>query len=203
MKKRLIFLPLAVAVLLIGTNLAHAQEDNPVDAAFQQSESYSGLQQTGTDANGVPEYGYSTNANTNTTTNPPATTNTNTNSNVSNVQPTYSTGSAGPGTSVSSIQDFFNFIINFINQYLVPLIFAIAFIFFLYGVLTYFILSRGDEEKVKQGRDFIMWSVIAFVVMFSLWGIINLISGTISLNGKQPGYPQFTPQTTTNSTTGS
>jgi hypothetical protein len=63
---------------------------------------------------------------------------------------------------------------------------------FLVGVLQYFILGRGDEEKVAQGRKFLMWSLIGFAVMVSVWGLVNLFVGTLGLGtSNQPNIPTF------------
>jgi hypothetical protein len=74
-------------------------------------------------------------------------------------------------------------IIGLINGVLVPLVFAISFIVFLYGVATKYILSNGDEGKVKEGHTLILWGIIGFVVMVSVWGLVNVVANTFSLNG--------------------
>lgn len=74
-------------------------------------------------------------------------------------------------------------IIGLINGVLVPLVFAISFIVFLYGVATKYILSNGDEGKVKEGHMLILWGIIGFVVMVSVWGLVNVVANTLSLNG--------------------
>ena len=74
-------------------------------------------------------------------------------------------------------------ILYLINYVLVPLLFAIAFIVFLYGVASAYIFSRGDEEAVKKGHRLILWGIIGFVVMVSLWGLVNVVANTFGLNG--------------------
>ena len=83
-------------------------------------------------------------------------------------------------------------IIVFINAYLVPFLWALAFFMFLWGVFQYFIAGGADEEKRSQGRQFVIWSVIAFFVMSSLWGIVNLLDGTFTFgNENTPDIPTF------------
>ena len=74
-------------------------------------------------------------------------------------------------------------IINVINNVLVPVIFALAFIVFLYGVAKSYIFSAGDEEAVSKGHKLILWGIIAFVVMISLWGLVNVVANTFGLYG--------------------
>lgn len=72
--------------------------------------------------------------------------------------------------------------INLINDVLVPLLFAIAFIMFLWGVAKAYILSGGEAEAVSQGHRLILWGIIGFAVMISLWGLVNVVTTTFGLN---------------------
>lgn len=74
-------------------------------------------------------------------------------------------------------------ILYIINGILVPVLFAVAFIVFLYGVARTYIFSVGDEEAVKTGHKLILWGLIGFVVMISLWGLVNIVSNTFGLAG--------------------
>jgi hypothetical protein len=65
----------------------------------------------------------------------------------------------------------------------VPLLFAIAFIVFLYGIANAYILHPGDEAAVKSGHKLILWGVIGFAVMVSLWGLVNVVASTFGLGG--------------------
>ena len=64
----------------------------------------------------------------------------------------------------------------FINSTLVPLVFAIAFIVFLWGVFKAFILGGADETKRSEGRQLMLYAIIGFLLMVSIWGIVNLLS---------------------------
>ena len=46
-----------------------------------------------------------------------------------------------------------------------------------------YIFSHGDPEKVKEGHQLILWGIIGFVVMISLWGIVNVVANTFGLAG--------------------
>ena len=70
-----------------------------------------------------------------------------------------------------------------INNVLVPVLFALAFIVFLWGIAKAYIFSGGDEEAVKQGHKLLLWGIIAFVVMISIWGIVNVVANTFGLAG--------------------
>lgn len=96
---------------------------------------------------------------------------------------------AGSGT----LENLFSLVLTDINVYVVPIIFAIAFLVFLWGVFQYFIAGGADESKRSEGKNFVMWGLIGFVLMFSLWGIVNLLIGTVpGLNSQNhPTLPTF------------
>lgn len=83
------------------------------------------------------------------------------------------------------IGGFVDTLILFINNTLVPLVFAIAFLVFIYGVFQYFILGGGDEEKRKEGRGLMLYAIIGFVLMVSIWGIVNLIGTGLGFQGEE------------------
>ncbi|HYF29209.1 MAG TPA: pilin [Candidatus Paceibacterota bacterium] len=96
----------------------------------------------------------------------------------------------------SSIDDnplakFLRAIIEFINDIVVPLVFALAFVAFLWGIFQYFILGGADEEKRAEGRSFAIWGIIAFFVMVSIWGIVNLLVSSFSFDERAPNTPTF------------
>ena len=85
-----------------------------------------------------------------------------------------------------------NELLKFIDTTLVPLIFAIAFIVFIWGVFNYFIAGAADEEKRKSGKNFVFWGLIGFVIMISLWGIVNLLVNTLGFDAQnKPCLPTF------------
>lgn len=94
------------------------------------------------------------------------------------------TGSGGVGVNAGAVAPYTTGIIDIINKLLVPLLFAISFITFLYGVAKTYILSNG--EKAEEGHKLILWGIIGFVVMVSLWGLVNVVSGAFGLGNTGP-----------------
>ena len=93
-------------------------------------------------------------------------------------------GSAGGlGLCTSNICSVATTILYLINSVLVPLLFAVAFIVFLYGVAKTYIFSAGEADKVSEGHRLILWGIIGFVVMISLWGLVNVVANTFGLWG--------------------
>lgn len=88
----------------------------------------------------------------------------------------------GPDPDLSYIENLGGGAIDVINDILVPVIFALAFIVFLYGIALKYIFSRGDATKVAEGHRLILWGLIGFAVMLSIWGLVNILAGTFGLD---------------------
>lgn len=112
--------------------------------------------------------------------------------------PTGYTGSNPSGPSCSGINTFAKFvgcIQNVILQPLVFLLFAVAIVYFLYGVLTY-IREGGDEDTRRAGRDMMVYGIIAIAVMLSVIGLVSVLVNSFNfnqgatLNNQIPSLPQ-------------
>ncbi|HEY0948157.1 MAG TPA: pilin [Candidatus Paceibacterota bacterium] len=89
-------------------------------------------------------------------------------------------------------------IISLINNVLVPLVFAIAFIVFIWGVFQYFIMGGADEEKRENGKSLMLWGIIGFFVMVSVWGLVNILRGTFQTTNTAPPVGDVTPSVIVN-----
>jgi hypothetical protein len=98
----------------------------------------------------------------------------------------------GGGINISVIQPYADSIKNIINDVLMPVFMAIAFIVFLWGIFKYFIWGAENEQEKADGRKFAMWGIIGLAVIFSVWGLVNLVRATIALpNNNAPNPPQL------------
>jgi hypothetical protein len=71
-------------------------------------------------------------------------------------------------------------IVGLIDWVLIPLIFALAFLAFLWGILKYFFLEAPDEGK-EEGKQFILYGLLGLVVLFSVWGLVNVVLFTFGI----------------------
>ncbi len=65
-----------------------------------------------------------------------------------------------------------NSIVKLVDTAVMPLLYALAFILFLIGMVRFFFM--GGEEARQKGRVFMLWGIIGFVVLFGVWGIVRL-----------------------------
>ena len=61
-----------------------------------------------------------------------------------------------------------------------PLVIALAFIYFFWG-MGQFILRSGDEKTRQAGEQKMIWGVIALFVILSIMGILTFIGNLIGL----------------------
>ncbi len=69
---------------------------------------------------------------------------------------------------------------QFIGTYLVPLVFAIALLVFIWGMFNYFIFGGADEKKREDGKALALYAIAGFVLMVVIWGIVNLLAGGLT-----------------------
>ncbi|MDO8231642.1 MAG: hypothetical protein Q7T37_00340 [bacterium] len=86
-------------------------------------------------------------------------------------------------TQVTDLKGVGNFIVSTINNIFVPVIFAIAFIVFVWGAFETFIIGANDDEVKTKGKNLMLWGLIGFFVMVSVWGLVNILIGTVSFGG--------------------
>lgn len=72
-------------------------------------------------------------------------------------------------------------VIGAINTVVVPVIFALAFAAFVWGVVYYFIFHADEENKREEGRQFVLWGLVGMVVLFSVWGLVNILLSTLGI----------------------
>lgn len=68
-----------------------------------------------------------------------------------------------------------------------PIVFALALLAFFWGLAVY-IFNAGDEEKRKQGKDIMIWGVIALFVMVSVFGIVRILRETFGINANETAH---------------
>ena len=61
---------------------------------------------------------------------------------------------------------------------LIGFMFALALVYFLYGLVE-FIINRDSDDKRTQGKSHMLWGIVGMFIMVAAFGIINLIKTTI------------------------
>ena len=74
------------------------------------------------------------------------------------------------GDSVNTPQALIGKIINAV----LGIVGSLALLMFVYGGLTW-MTSSGSQEKVKKGRDIIVWSAIGLAIIFASYGLVRVL----------------------------
>ena len=94
------------------------------------------------------------------------------------------------GDSGGKIGTFFNGILGFINQVLLPVILGIAFLMFVWGVFKFFILGGSDEEAQQKGKSLMLYAVAGFVLILSFYGIVSVLTNGLGFGGESVDAPR-------------
>ncbi len=102
----------------------------------------------------------------------------------------------------ASLNSFLTNVNREITTPLIKLLFALAVVYFLWGMFE-FIMSQQNEEKKTSGKEHMMWGVIGITIMMAVWGILSLIINTFGIEGIDPkqgtvNLPNYTPPTPNN-----
>ena len=65
-----------------------------------------------------------------------------------------------------------NQLVGLINV-IIPLLASLALLAFFWGLVKY-IYATSDTKGHEDGKELIIWGLVAMFVLFSVWGIINL-----------------------------
>ena len=74
------------------------------------------------------------------------------------------------GDSIDTPQKLIGKVINSV----LGVVGSLALLMFVYGGLTW-MTSSGNAEKVKKGRDIIIWSAIGLAIIFSAYGLTRVL----------------------------
>ncbi|MDR3519577.1 MAG: hypothetical protein P4L63_01660 [Candidatus Pacebacteria bacterium] len=68
---------------------------------------------------------------------------------------------------------------------LILFLFALAVVYFLWGMLE-FILNQANEEKKTSGKSHMLWGIVGITIMLGVWAIMGMVLSTLGINGINP-----------------
>jgi hypothetical protein len=71
----------------------------------------------------------------------------------------------------------------------VPFLFTLASVAFIWGIIQYF-LNPDNEEKRKKGKSYMIWGIVALFVMISMWGLVGILTDTFGIKTLIPQLSQ-------------
>ncbi|MFA6251690.1 MAG: hypothetical protein WC603_03645 [Candidatus Paceibacterota bacterium] len=105
-----------------------------------------------------------------------------------NGDPVVSVNQVCSDNSMKDVTGIVNWASCFLYKVIVPFLFALATVAFIWGVIQFY-LNPENEEKRKKGKAFIIGGLIALFVMLSIWGLVGILTGTFQLSNTVPQLP--------------
>lgn len=85
---------------------------------------------------------------------------------------------ANAAVDATKLGNVLNPIIVNIVYPVIALVFGLAILLFVYGIIQ-MIINGNDPEARKKGQGMILYGSIGMFIMVSAWGIIYLVSNTV------------------------
>lgn len=88
----------------------------------------------------------------------------------------------------------------FYFKYGIYLIMGLAVVMFVWNIFKYFIKGGDNVGDKKDAGLYVMWSVIGFFVILSMWGLVKIVTNTFNLDSNQPSefFGSFRSSTNSN-----
>jgi hypothetical protein len=105
--------------------------------------------------------------------------------NTGNNQQIINTGNNQQVISTGNTGHSFAYIVSEIVQTVgkgIPILYALAFLYFVAGMARYFFMGQGEENREK-GKQMMLYGLIGLVVMFVIWGVVNGLIGVLTSLG--------------------
>ncbi|MBI2409491.1 hypothetical protein HYV30_00400 [Candidatus Kaiserbacteria bacterium] len=72
-------------------------------------------------------------------------------------------------------------IVGVINTVVIPIIFALTFLVFVWGIFRYYFLKSADEKERTNARAFVLWGLVGMILILSIWGLVNVALSTLGI----------------------
>ena len=82
------------------------------------------------------------------------------------------------------LDEFLGNVNSMIINPLIILLFALALVYFLYGVFE-FIAGQDNDEKKTEGKSHMIWGVIGITIMMGVWFILGVLLNTLGIPKSQ------------------
>ncbi|HBA45471.1 hypothetical protein A2W67_01975 [Candidatus Nomurabacteria bacterium RIFCSPLOWO2_02_40_28] len=85
----------------------------------------------------------------------------------------------------ASIDSFIRNADRLIVNPLINLLFALALVYFLYGLFE-FIANGENDEKKTTGKTHMLWGIVGITIMMGVWVILGIVLRTFNITGINP-----------------
>jgi len=80
-----------------------------------------------------------------------------------------------------TVEGFKNALIDSVLNPLVGLLFALAVLYFTWGIFK-FIANADNEEERRKGTQHMIWGIVGMFIMTAVWGILRVLANTVGVD---------------------
>ena len=95
------------------------------------------------------------------------------------------------GATITNFCGLASLILGMLNKAVIPILMALAIVFFIAGVVQYVINPSSSEEREK-GQQYMIWGIVGLFAIVSVWGLVGILTGTFGIT--VPLIPQLQQQ---------
>jgi len=66
-----------------------------------------------------------------------------------------------------------------ILELIIPLIIVATFLYIIWKVIDSWIINGAEDIKIKEGKETLVFGIIALVVMTGIWGILAILRNSL------------------------
>lgn len=91
-------------------------------------------------------------------------------------------------------QSLFNYIELipwFFSWVVIPFLFGVAFLFFVWNAIRFFVIEGNSEDGQEKAKSLMIYSLAAFVFLIIFWGVVELLTTSLGLYGEGPVCPDY------------
>lgn len=85
----------------------------------------------------------------------------------------------------SKVDEYVLKVDKYIVNPLILMLFGIAVLVFLYGVVE-FLLNQSSEEKKTTGKSHMIWGIVGITIMLGVWTILGFVLNILGVEGINP-----------------
>lgn len=90
-----------------------------------------------------------------------------------------------PFIAYADFDTFVDHVDKLIINPIIVLLFALAVVYFLWGLLE-FLANQDNEEKRTSGKRHMIWGIVGMSIMMGVFVLMNLILNTLNIKGIDP-----------------
>jgi len=76
---------------------------------------------------------------------------------------------------INSVPKLIAYVSTKLLEPIVGVLFVLATIVFIWGVIQYVVGSQGNEQQLVLGKKVMVWGIIGMFIMASSWGVVKIL----------------------------